>query len=132
MRLQLLADRFAVCRCAASEPYPAWARGGSFLSLTRTSEELSIVCREDLVPQQVRQEIGWRCLQVEGPLEFSQTGVLAGLATPLADREIPVFVVSTYDTDYLLVPEVRLDDALATLQAAGHLVEERPRAVDGD
>jgi hypothetical protein len=81
-----------------------------------------VVCPESVVPEGVRREDGWRCLGVRGPLAFELTGVLAALAAPLAAAGVPIFALSTFDTDYLLVPGDRLDAALAALDAAGHRV----------
>lgn len=101
---------------------PEWA-AGSFTSVTRTPEELSVVCSQDAVPEAVTAERGWRCLVVAGPLDFALTGIAASLAAPLADAGISVFFVATFDTDYLLVKEDRLADATAALERAGHTLE---------
>lgn len=118
--LSLLPDTFAVCRLPPDAPLPAWAMGGAFHAITRTADELSLVCAQQLVPAGVTCQPGWRCLQVAGPLDFSLTGVLASLAAPLADAGVSIFALSTYDTDYLLTPERSLDTALAALRGAGH------------
>ncbi len=122
MRLTLLPGGFAVCRLDATAAVPDWARG-EIVSVTRTRDELSVVCEEGCVPLSVRAEGGWRALRVAGPLEFTQTGVLSALAAPLAAAGVPVFVVSTFDTDYLFVKEARLAEAVAALRAAGHTFE---------
>jgi hypothetical protein len=96
--------------------------------MTRTHDELSIVSLTTNVPAAARSEAGWRCLKVEGPLAFEMTGVLAALSAPLAQAEIPIFVVSTYDTDYLLVKASDLDKACTTLQVKGHEIV-RPKQV---
>jgi hypothetical protein len=120
LRLTLLPDRLAVCRLEPSEPVPSWAHTGAFSSVTRTSAELSIVCAEDAVPPAVRREGGWRAFVLAGPLDFALIGVVASLAEPLARAGVPIFVLSTFDTDYLLVQRGRLGDAIAALKAAGH------------
>lgn len=122
LRLTLLPTRFAVCRLAAEAPAPVWAQRGSFWSVTRTPEELSVVCEESAAPPGARCESGWRGLAVAGPLDFELVGVIASLAGPLAARGVPIFVVSTFDTDYLLVKEARLEEAIAALESAGHAV----------
>ncbi len=122
MKLQLLDRRLAICRLGPDEAVPLWASSGSFLSITRTADELSIVCDEGSVPQEVTHAGGWRCLKVEGPLEFEETGILLSLISPLASAGIAVFVVSTHDTDYILIRESRLDEAKECLVAAGHHV----------
>jgi hypothetical protein len=119
-----LDDLFAVCRLAADTPLPAWVSvpGSDFISITRTAEELSIACRQEIVPDDVRCERGWRCLRVAGALDFALVGVLAALLAPLADAGIAVFAVSTFDTDYLLVKEGRWDAAIAALRRAGYSI----------
>jgi hypothetical protein len=119
LRLDLLPGRFAVCRLEPDAAVPDWA-SGELCSLTRTAAELSVVCPEGAVPRQVRHQGGWRCLEVRGPLAFELTGVLASLASPLAAAGVPLFALSTFDTDYLLVPGDRLEEALRALTAAGH------------
>ena len=111
---------FAVVRLDAGEAIPDWAWKGTFCSITRTNVELSIVCEESLVPAVVANvERGFRALAVEGPLDFSLTGILAAIASPLAAAGISLFAISTFDTDYVLVRAGRLDDALGALRAAG-------------
>lgn len=110
---------FAICRLDSDAPIPEWAHIG-FFSITRTPDELSIVCKEEIVPEGVTGEKGWRCLQVMGPLDFALTGILASLAAPLAEAGISIFAISTYDTDYFLVKE--LNRAIAVLSNSGHNV----------
>jgi hypothetical protein len=119
--LTALPGEFSVWRLAADDPLPSLERG-SFLSMTRTNDELSIVSPSTDVPSGSQVEDGWRCLRVEGPLAFEMTGVLAELSTPLAKAEVPIFVVSTYDTDYLLVKAANLERACARLKDEGHVV----------
>ncbi len=113
---------FAVCRLTADAPVPAWVGGGPFVSITRTADELSIVCRQEAVPAGVRCEPGWRCLRVAGPLDFSLVGVLASLLAPLAEAGVSVFAVCTFDTDYLLVKQPDFPRAAEMLRQAGHAV----------
>ena len=116
--------RLAIVRLPAGQPPPDWAWAGAFASVTRTEAETSVVCLEEAVPRDVAAQRGWRCLVVDGPLAFSEVGVLAALAGPLAAAGLSIFAVSTYDTDYLLVQEVDREPALAALRAAGHQVLE--------
>jgi hypothetical protein len=120
--LRLLAGSYAVFRLAADAAIPVWAVGGSFSSVTRTHDELSIVCAEGLAPGGTKCESGWRVLQVAGPLEFSLTGVLAAIAAPLANAGVSIFAISTFDTDYVLVKEENLVKAVEALRGAGHRV----------
>lgn len=124
LRLTLAPTALAVCRLPPVAPVPGWAAGdgGGFLSVTRTGRELSVVCAEDLVPPGVTAERGWRAFEVEGPLDFGLTGVLASIAGPLADAGVPVFVISTYDTDHVLVRRHDVSLASDRLRAAGHHV----------
>jgi hypothetical protein len=122
LRLELLVGTYAVCRLDPGAPPPAWAEGGPFASVTRTDAELSVVCAQDAVPAGVQAERGWRGLRVAGPLGFGMTGILASLAGPLAASGVSIFVVSTYETDYLMVQERDLDRALHALAQAGHEV----------
>ena len=117
-------DRYAICRLGAEAPLPAWAGGGDFLSVTRTAQELSVVCADSMVPESAHAERNRRLLQIEGTLAFSLIGVLASVAAPLAAAEISTFAVSTYDTDYLLVSEKDLPRAEEVLEAAGHTIHQ--------
>ena len=125
LRLTLLDDTFAVCRLPADAVVPDWAWMGEVACVTRTRDELSIVCRDALVPEEVLREAGWRCLRVRGPLPFTLTGVFARIAQPLADAGISLFAVMTYDTDYVMVKDEVLRDAVSALISAGHTVEAR-------
>lgn len=120
--LDLLEGAFAVVRLPPDEAVPGWARGGPLWSITQTPEELSIVCPADRVPPGLRTEGPFKALKVRGPLDFSLTGILASLADPLAEAQVSIFALSTFDTDYVLVPEAGLDTALSALKAAGHQV----------
>jgi hypothetical protein len=115
--LRLLPHRYAVCRLAADADVPA-----AFFSVTRTPDELSVVCAEEDVPEDTKSEGGWRIFQVAGPLEFSLTGVLAAIAAPLASASVSIFAISTFDTDYVLVKEENLARAVQALRGAGHRV----------
>ena len=124
LALELLPGRRAVCRLGAGEAVPEWAWRSPWLALTRTPEELSLVCDEELVPAEVRAVGGWRCLRVSGTLDFAEIGVLASLSGCLTQAAVSLFAVSTYDTDYLLVQQRDLERALAALVGAGHSIEE--------
>jgi hypothetical protein len=119
--LILLTGRYAICRLPHDAPIPAWATG-DFVNITRTHDALSIVCSEAAAPAGVRSEAAFRCLHIAGTLEFAVVGVLASIVVPLATASVPVFVVSTFDTDYLLVKESDLEKAVEALRAAGHHV----------
>jgi aminoglycoside 6'-N-acetyltransferase I len=122
LKLVSLAGSYAVCRLDAAASLPTWAAGGPFVAMIRTADELSLVCRQEAVPADVRCERGWRCLRVADTLDFSLVGVLESLLRPLAEAGVSVFVVSTFDTDYLLLREQNFPDALRALGQAGHVV----------
>jgi hypothetical protein len=88
--------------------------------MTRTREELSIVCPQHCVPQEIQAQTGWACLQLAGPFAFDLTGILAAFLQPLAEARVPIFAISTYDTDWVLIPEGHLPAALMALNGAGH------------
>ena len=117
--LKLLPETLAVCRLDPDAPLPEWAVG-AVTSVTRTPNELSVVCAEGAVPAGVRAEYGFRCLAVVGPLSFTMTGVIASLSTLLFDAGVSLFLLSTFDTDLLLVREAVLPQAMAALRAVGH------------
>lgn len=122
LTLSVLPGRFAVCRQGPEDEIPGWAWGGSFVSITRAPGELSIVCAEENVPAHVPAERGRRLLGVRGPLEFSLTGILAALAEPLAAAGISIFSISTFETDYVLVADAVVEQAIAVLEQAGHTI----------
>ncbi|MGD8329403.1 MAG: ACT domain-containing protein [Acidobacteriota bacterium] len=121
--LVVLRDNYGVCRFGAKALVPEWVDHGSFWSVSRTPDELSIVCAEIHVPSGVQAERGFSCLKVVGPLEFSSVGVLAALTGALATRGISLLTISTFETDYILVRQIDLPDAIDALREAGHLVQ---------
>jgi uncharacterized protein len=106
----------------AGSSWPDWLEAPGFVSVTRTDEETSIVCASSCVPQGVRAESGWRAIRIDGTLDFALTGILLSLLQPLAAARVPVFTLSTFDTDYVLVQEATLARAIDALVAAGHRV----------
>ena len=124
LTLTVLPDSLAICRLSPAEDVPEWAMIGEFVSITHTGDELSIVCAEEHVPADVKADREWRALKVEGPLDLALTGVLASLANPLAEAQINIFAVSTFDTDYLLVKGYNLTHTCDVLRQAGHVVAE--------
>jgi hypothetical protein len=115
----LLTGSYAIVRLASDALVPDWATKGEFTSVSRTAEELSIVCSTDNLPPEVHSPHRWICLKLEGPFPFSQTGVLLSFIEPLSEKNIPIFAISTYDTDYVLIQE-KFISALALLREAGH------------
>jgi uncharacterized protein len=123
MKLFVLDELYAIVRLEPDADLPEWLRGGHFWSATRTDSELSLVCREEDVPRDASAERGWCALELAGPLDFSLTGVVAALVTPLAEAEVPIFILSTFETDYLLVRERDLHRSVEALTGAGHDVD---------
>jgi hypothetical protein len=121
--LEVLSMELAVCRLGPHEPLPDWALGADFFNVTRTANELSIICPQDRVPPGVEMVGGWQCLKVRGPLDFNQVGVLASLARPLAAAKISVMAVSTFETDYILLREKDIKLAVSALRKDDHLVQ---------
>ena len=120
MELAEIPGTYSIIRYPADEKIPAWALElQGFWSITRTEEELSVLCATEVIQgEPSHREDNWKCLKVSGPLDFSLTGVLSSLAAPLAAAGISIFVLSTYDTDYLLVKADQLAHAKAVLRTA--------------
>jgi hypothetical protein len=121
--LSLFEEEYAVCRLDKSAPIPAWAIRGEFFSVSRTPDELSIVCEQEAVPPETDHDGGWRCFKIESPFEFDLAAMISSVAAPLADEQIDIFVVATQDSDYLLVRQADLDRSISRLQNSGYRVE---------
>ena len=122
--LELLPDTLAICRLEADAPVPGWVNdSGGFVTVSRTTEELSITVAQRVVPPEVRCERDYRAFRVRGPLPLDLIGILAAIANPLADAGLGIFAISTFDTDYVLVKSRDLAVAVAALGAAGHQVK---------
>jgi hypothetical protein len=119
MEIVALEGTYAICRLEPSAALPDWLGTGPFLSITRTADELSLVCSQEAVPAGVRCERDWRCLRLAGTWDLSLVGVLAALLGPLAQAGVSVFVVSSFDTDYLLVKEHNFERAIEVLRQVG-------------
>jgi uncharacterized protein len=122
LELDLLHGLLAVVRFQPGSPVPEWAKSDILLSVTWTHSETSIVCDELSLPAGIEAERGFRCLRIRGPLPFTLVGILRSVLDPLGDAGISVFAVSTFDTDYILLPGSGLEDAIAALSQAGHVV----------
>ncbi len=120
VKLQLLNGTYGVTRLHASDPVPAWADGDGFVSISRTDDELSIVCLQDRIPQDVRLDGGWSCFKFHGPFAFDETGIVLSVIAPLSTNGIGIFVVSTFDGDHMLVKSSDLEKARGLLANAGH------------
>jgi hypothetical protein len=124
LRVARVPGRFAVCRLSPDAEIPPWAQGGSFVSITRTAEELSIICEEARLPPDAMAERDFAAVRVAGTLEPTLVGVLVSLAIPLAAADIPILAIGTYDTDYVLVRCADLPRATDALRGAGHEVAD--------
>jgi hypothetical protein len=118
--LKALNSVYGVARLDASDPIPAWADGAGFVSISRSDDELSIVCQQDRIPTYVRLDGGWSCLKLQGPFAFDETGIVLSVIEPLSSNGIGIFVVSTFDGDHLLVKATDFEKACALLVEAGH------------
>jgi uncharacterized protein len=123
LTLSILPETLVICQMDKDARIPDWLLASTFYSITKTAEELSVVCPQINVPEGIKKDEGWRCLKVEGPLDFSAAGILASLTMPLAKEGISVFAVSTYNTDYLLVKEQHLGKAVQVLSQNGHRIQ---------
>jgi hypothetical protein len=124
LTMKLIKEKYGVCRLNKTESIPEWAQNSDFYSITRTSDELSIVCSEDSIPSDIKCEKDWRILKIEGPLDFSLIGILASISTILAQKGISIFAISTYDTDYILVKNKDIENAVEAL------ISERYEVID--
>jgi uncharacterized protein len=126
LNLTLLPEQYAICQFPVDAPVPTWAVKPGLFSITRTADELSVLCLESHVPVDATGKIerGWRAFKFEGPFAFEMTGVLLSVARPLAETGVGIFAVSTYDTDYVLVREIQLQPAITALVRADHKVKE--------
>ena len=125
--LSLLKERFSIHRLKAHDPIPEAVLSQQFFAITRTPDELSLVVQEDLELPGTRREAGWSCIKVLGPLDFGLTGILAGISKVLADEAVSLFAVSTFDTDYILVKEDKVSQAVAALKKAGYQFSDEAR-----
>ena len=125
--LELLPDTLAICRLPADAPVPAWASSPApFLTVSRTTDELSITALQSRVPDGVRCELDYQAIRVKGTLPPDLVGILLSIAEPLADAGLSIFAISTSDTDYVLLKTRDLPTALAALRKAGHQISRSP------
>jgi hypothetical protein len=118
--ISVLKEDYKVCRMNAFDGVPDWALQTPVSSVTRTAEELSIVCPENVAPKELQSEQEWKCLKIHGPLGFEEVGIISGLTKVLAEADISVFVMSTFETDYILVKRMNIEKAAKVLADNGH------------
>jgi uncharacterized protein len=111
---------YAILRLPPDAHLPDWATKGALTSITRTADELSIVCPPENIPKEIAPGPRWICFKLEGPFPFSQTGILLSFIEPLSNNGVPIFAISTYDTDYVLIPQEHIERAIALLEKVGH------------
>ncbi len=120
LTLQLLNETFTINKLPQFAEIPSILSNGEMCFICRTDEELSIVCPDFMAPNNVQQELGWRCLKVEGTMKLQEVGVLASILQPLSEAGVPIFAVSTFNTDYVFVMDEHLVNVVQALQKAGH------------
>ncbi len=124
MTLKLLPERLAIWKIPPGRPIPSFPQNQpGFWSITRTEEEISVVSDAHKVEGETQVQTGWRCFKVSGMLDFSLTGIIACLSVPLAEAGIPIFTISTYDTDHILIRDHQVNHAIKILESAGHKIE---------
>lgn len=122
LSFDLIPPEFAVIRFPPEARIPGWASTGAFFSITRSPTELSIICEAAIVPPDSGADYGWRCLQLRGTFAFSEVGIAASLSGSLAAAGVGILIVSTFDTDYVLVKDSQLSPAVEALRRDGHEV----------
>ncbi|MGL4989655.1 MAG: ACT domain-containing protein [Sarcina sp.] len=115
LTLKLLKEKYGVCRLQKNDSIPSWAFEGEFYSITKTEDELSVVCLENNITEEIKCEKDWNVLKIEGPLDFSLVGILSKISSALAKNSIRIFAISTYDTDYILVKGKDIDESIEVL-----------------
>lgn len=123
LKLSLLKDVYGICKLPGDSPIPDWTQKGSWYSITQTEKELTIVCPQGVIPARVEYDGNWRGFRIDGSFDFSQIGVISSIAGPLAKAHISIYVISTYDTDYFLVKEANVEQAVTVLTDEGHSIE---------
>ncbi len=124
LQFEVLPKRFAMCQLDMAMPLPNWLLRSSFYTVSKTADELSVVCEEDLVQGEIRKSVGWKLLKINAELDLSLTGITAQFSTALANAGVNLSVIATYNTDYILVEEAKLTTAIEALRGAGFEVIE--------
>ena len=123
LTFQLQSGEYSLCRLAPEQTIPGWVYDSAFFTITKTSDELSIVCESQFVPGEAKQNGQWRLLKILAVLDLSLTGITAQFSTALADAAVNICVIATYDTDYVLVKDEKLSAAINALENAGFSVQ---------
>lgn len=123
LKIKLLDGTYAVCQMENTEKVPSWVEEKGFFSVTKTEDEISVVMLQDKISTDIKAEKDWRILKVEGTLDFSLIGILAKISSILAENQISIFVISTFNTDYILVKEEKIEKAMAVLSQEGYEIK---------
>jgi hypothetical protein len=126
LKLSLLNETYGICAFESDAPIPDWAVAASLCSITRTEKELTVVCSQKIIPADIKHDCDWKCFRIDGSFDLNQIGVISSLAAPLAQAGISIFVISSYDTDYILVKDEKVEQAVAMLNDNGHSIDTRP------
>lgn len=125
LTIKVLGELFGVCKLAADAAFPDWLPTNDVVFVARTSDELSIMCAQKYIPSEQDASRGWYCLRIDGELAFDEVGVVARIATPLAEAGLSIFVISTHDRDYVLVAKSDLAVALNAYREAGFQTQNK-------
>lgn len=123
LTFQLLSGEYSLCRLAPEESIPDWLAASAFFSISKSANELSIVCESQFVPPEVKHNGQWRLLKILEVLDLSLTGITAQFSTALANAAVNICVIASYDTDYVMVKEEKLSIAITALENAGFTVQ---------
>jgi hypothetical protein len=121
LKLHLLEEKFTISKLPQFSELPAIFSRGEMVFTMRTDDELTVICPEFMAPDNVQQEVGWRCFRIDGEIPFQAVGVLESLLKPLAEAEVTIFAISTFNTDYVFCHEQQLVHAVKALQQSGHV-----------
>lgn len=124
LKLRVLSSNYGVCRLEPQTEVPSWSMMGDFYTVSRTQDELSVVCQSKFIPPAIKAEIDWRIFKIEGPFAFTQIGILNAVTSVLAENGISLFAISTFDTDYIMVKCGDLKDAITALRQAQHSIDD--------
>lgn len=122
IELVVMQGDYAVCQLPVGSDIPQWV-DGEFVSITQTGKELSIICRDNKIPLGVKAERSWALLKIDAVLDFSMVGIIAGISEVLSAAKISIFVMSTYDTDYIMIKRTSLPYAINSLESAGYRIK---------
>lgn len=122
LKLKQMTGLYAISQLAFDAPVPAWMFGDGVSSFARGTDELTLVCRQDLVPQDVVSDREWMCFEVVGPFSLGETGIVLSLLRPLSENDIGIFLIPTFSTDYLLLKAHEAERGRRHLMAAGHVL----------